>query len=242
MAYLADRHGLRHGDLSRAAIGVWPSVTAAQALRKLRSRSVLAGLGAEPALVDAWLGVEGDGALADEVRARFEGVPATYGHVIVDEAQDLTLLQLRAVQRRSAGLSLVGDDAQRSNPLGLGLRAIGRHLGVEPVEMATAYRMSAEIAAWLNGLAADHGIDAVELVGIRPTGVGVRELPAAADPEEAADHLRARWPNVAVIGAHDTWSHKGVEYDAVVVDATGMDPAQVYLAASRAAHELVVVG
>lgn len=242
VAYLADRHGLRHGDLSKAAAPVWPSCTANQAMRKLRSRAVLAALGADRVFVDAWLAVDGDGALADEVRARFEGVPATYGHVIVDEAQDLTLLQLRAVQRRSTGLSLVGDDAQRSNPIGLGLRAIGRLLDVEPVEMATAYRMSAEIASWLNDLAADHGIDAVELVGIRPTGVAVRELDAATSPEKAAHELRSRWPNVAVIGADDTWSHKGVEYDAVVVDTTGMDPAQVYLAASRAAHELVVVG
>jgi hypothetical protein len=242
VAYLADRNGLRHGDLSKAAATVWPTCTANQAMRKLRSRAVLTELGADPAFVDAWLAVDGDGALADEVRARFEGVPATYGHVIVDEAQDLTLLQLRAVQRRSTGLSLVGDDAQRSNPLGLGLRAIGRHLDVDPVEMATAYRMSAEIAAWLNDLAADHGIDAVELVGIRPTGVAVRELDADHAPQAAADELRSRWSNVAVIGAADTWSHKGVEYDAVVVDAVGMDPAQVYLAASRAAHELVVVG
>ncbi len=242
VAYLADRNGLRRSEVSKAAAEVWPPCTARQAMRKLRTRAVLVGLGADRDLVDAWLAVDGDGALADEVRARFEGVPATYGHVIVDEAQDLTLLQLRAVQRRSAGMSLVGDDAQRSNPLGLGLRAIGRHLEVEPVEMATAYRMSAEIAAWLNDLAADHGIDAVELVGIRPTGVAVRELDAGASREEAARDLRSRWPNVAIIDAADTWSHKGVEYDAVVVDAADMDPAQVYLAASRAAHELVVVG
>jgi hypothetical protein len=55
------------------------------------------------------------------------------------------------------------------------------------------------------------------------------------------DALRARWPNVAVITADEVWDHKGVEYDAVLVDATGMSPAEVYLAASRAAHELVVV-
>ena len=33
-----------------------------------------------------------------------------------------------------------------------------------------------------------------------------------------------------------------MEYDAVVVDTRGMDADQVYLAASRAAHELVVLG
>lgn len=243
VAMLANRHGLTAGDVSKAAAEVWPAITAAQAMKKLRNRAVLIGLGAEPDLVEAWLAERSDGALFDEVRARIEGVPATYGHVIVDEAQDLTLLQLRAVQRRSTGLSLVGDDAQRSNPRGIGLRAAGAILGVPVAEMSTAYRMSAEIADWLNDHAADHGIDAVELVGIRPTGVAVREVdPAEAVVEMTADDLRSRWPNVAVIDASDPWSHKGVEYDAVVVDTAGMGPSEVYLAASRAAHELVVVG
>lgn len=244
---LANRHGLRAGEVSKAAADVWPPCSAAQALRRLRTRSVLVDLDAPTDLIDAWLADPADGALADEVRARFEGVPATYGHVIVDEAQDLSLLQLRAVQRRSRGVSVVGDDAQRSAPHGLGLRAVARHLGVEPVEMTTAYRMSAEIAEWLNDHAAAHGIDAVELVGIRPTGTAVREVVVDASAEVRPDtveglraDLAARWPNVAAIGFDDTWSHKGVEYDAVVVDTADMDPAQVYLAASRAAHELVV--
>ena len=56
----------------------------------------------------------------------------TYGHVIVDEAQDLTLLQLRAVQRRAKGLTFVGDDAQRSNPHGIGLRGDRRAAGRDP--------------------------------------------------------------------------------------------------------------
>ncbi len=181
--------------------------------------------------------------MLDEVRARIEGVPAQYSHVIVDEAQDMTLLQLRAVMRRAAGLSLVGDDAQRSNPAGIGLRRAAELLGVGLDEMTTAYRMSAEIADWLNGHAAAHGIEAVELVGIRPTGTAVRTL-GSTWPEEAErirDELRERWENVAVIGHDDVWTHKGVEYDAVVVDTSRMDPAEVYLAASRAAHELVVL-
>ncbi|MCB0977220.1 MAG: AAA family ATPase [Acidimicrobiales bacterium] len=245
---LANRHGLTAGEVSKAAADVWPPCTTNQALRRLRNRSTLVSLGAPADLVDAWLADPADGALADEVRARFEGVPATYGHVIVDEAQDLSLLQLRAVQRRSKGVSLVGDDAQRSAPHGLGLREAARRLGVEPVEMATAYRMSAEIADWLNDHAAAHGIDAVELVGIRPTGTSVREVEGPPDPvvrdrvvAEAAADLRSRWPNVASITAGDTWSHKGVEYDGVVVDTAGMDAAQIYLAASRAAHELLIV-
>ncbi len=228
--------------MSKAAAEVWPPLSTDGAMRRLRSRSVLTELGMDPDLIDGWLGDPTDGALLDEVRARVEGVPATYGHVIVDEAQDLSLLQLRAVQRRSAGLTLVGDDAQRSTANGLGLRAAAVHLEVDTAEMATAYRMSAEIADWLNDHAAAHGIDAVELLGIRPTGVDVAEVAGDRTAAEARrTDLASSWANVALITAEDTWSHKGVEYDAVVVDTTDMDAAQIYLAASRAAHQLVIV-
>ena len=237
---LAARHGLPPAEVSKEARVVWPAWTTAQVLKRLRSRGFLTELGVGGDLIDAWLAADGDGALADEVRARIEGVPATYGHVIVDEAQDLSLLQLRAVQRRSTGLSLVGDDAQRSRPHALGLRAAAVALGVGAVEMTTAYRMSAEIADWLNAHAAGGAIDAVHLIGIRPTGIAVREV-AQGDREALAADLRRRWPNVATITHADTWSHKGVEYDAVVVDTAGMDAAELYLAASRAAHELVIL-
>jgi hypothetical protein len=74
--------------------------------------------------------------------------------------------------------------------------------------MATAYRMSAEIADWLNAHAAEHGIDGVRLVGIRPTGRPVREVSGrASEPTAVAGELGSRWPNVAVIAAGDTWSH-----------------------------------
>jgi DNA helicase IV len=236
---LARRYEVAPGEVSRAATSVWPRMTTAQVLRRLRNRRALAELGADPDLVDAWLAGPSDGALADEVRARFEGVPARYGHVIVDEAQDLSLLQLRAVMRRADGVTLVGDDAQRRGGRGIGLRRAASILGVDLAQMDIAYRMSAEIADWLNEWARDHRVDAVPLVGIRPTGVPVTRAP---DRDAAHRQLTARWENVAVIGAEDVWGHKGVEYDGVVVDTRGMDDAEVYLAASRAAHELALVG
>jgi hypothetical protein len=236
---LAHRFEIKPALVTSGAARVWPSMTTKQAMAKLRSRRTLEALGVDADLVTDWLAADGDGALEDEVRARFEGVPARYAHVIVDEAQDMTLFQMRAVMRRSAGVSLVGDDAQRSNPHGIGLRRAATMLDVTLEQMDTAYRMSAEIADWLNDHADRHGIDAVKLVGIRPTGVGVG---VAADATGAAAALSQRWANVAVIGAGEVWDHKGVEYDGVVVDARGMDPHEVYLAASRAAHELVIVG
>ncbi len=237
---LANAHGLAIGEVSKATTKVWPTRSAAAVMKQLARRTFLEELGADEDLIENWLTDPNDGGLFDEVRARFEGVPVTYGHVIVDEAQDIDPLQLRAVQRRSSGMTFVGDDAQRSTPNGLGLRATGERVGAPVRELATAYRMSAEIADWLNRWAAQHSIDAVELIGIRVTGIQVTELGENQDPEE--DRLKGRWATFARITAEDTWIHKGIEYDAVLVDSTGMSPAEVYLAASRAAHELVVLG
>ena len=236
---LARRHELKPGAVSETALEVWPRLTTTQVWRQLRNRAGLTELGVDPDLIDAWLAVDGDGALADEVRARVEGVPARYSHVIVDEAQDLTRFQLRAVMRRSPGLTLVGDDAQRRRRTGVGLREAARILDVDLEQMAIAYRMSAEIADWLNGFARDHRIDAVELIGIRPTGNLVREIPTT-DVGRAEADLCSRWSNVAVIRADEVWIHKGIEYDGVVVERHGMTAPEVYLAASRAAHELVL--
>jgi hypothetical protein len=234
-----SRFQVSRQEVVEAVKAVWPPCTTRQAWSKLRGKQTLSRLGVDDGWRDAWLAADGDGALLDEVRARFEGVPAKYSHVIVDEAQDLSLLQLRAVMRRSEGLTLVGDDAQRSNPSGIGLVRCAALLGSPIEEMRTAYRMSAEIADWLNEHAHAAGLEAVELLGIRPTGRPVLDASSVADAERERG---VRWPAVAVIGAGEVWDHKGVEYDAVVVDRSGMTPSEVYLAASRAAHELVLVG
>jgi DNA helicase IV len=233
----AARVPVTRREVTEAVKAIWPPLSVKQVETKLRSMQTLTKLGVERELRDAWLATDGDGALRDEVRARVEGVPARYSHVIVDEAQDLSLLQLRAVLRRADGLTLVGDDAQRSNPSGIGLVRAAELVAAPLEEMRTAYRMSAEIAAWLNAHARAHALPAVELVGIRPTGTDVGTAPSITS---AARALRDRWDNVAVIAAGEVWDHKGVEYDAVAVDTSGMTPSEVYLAASRAAHELVV--
>jgi UvrD-like helicase C-terminal domain/PhoH-like protein len=55
-----------------------------------------------------------DLALVDEARSWLEGHTATYGHVIVDEAQDLSPMQLRMIARRAPGgsVTVLGDLAQ----------------------------------------------------------------------------------------------------------------------------------
>ena len=236
---VARRCEVSRAEASKATSKVFPAATVRQVWQRLRRRSVLDDLGAPPDLVDRWLAEEPEpaGALHDEIRARFEGVPAKYSHVIVDEAQDLSLLALRSVLRRADGVTMVGDDAQRSAEHGIGLERAARLAGAEVAVMDTAYRMSAEIADWLNAHAEANDIPAVHLDGIRPTGVPVRRV---ADARTALDELGERWPNVIAIGPGEVWDHKGVEYDGVVVETAEMSPEEIYLAASRAAHELVI--
>jgi hypothetical protein len=59
-----------------------------------------------------------DLALLDEAQAAMREAPRTYGHIVVDEAQDLSKMQLRAIRRRSknGSMTVVGDIAQSTGP------------------------------------------------------------------------------------------------------------------------------
>jgi hypothetical protein len=88
--------------------------------------------------------------LLDEARALVDRPPRGYGHVIVDEAQDLTPMQLRMVARRSStgALTILGDVAQATGPVVYpSWRALGAHLPMpmHVEELRHAYRVPAEI-------------------------------------------------------------------------------------------------
>ncbi|MDH3294581.1 MAG: ATP-binding domain-containing protein, partial [Acidimicrobiia bacterium] len=95
--------------LKRAADGLL-SVDEQQRLMR-RGSKVAGGKGAE-------LWTAADLALLDECEARCDGVPQTYEHVIVDEAQDLTPMALRMIGRRAPGgsMTVLGDLAQATLP------------------------------------------------------------------------------------------------------------------------------
>jgi len=61
---------------------------------------------------------EADLPLLDEADHLVDGDPKGFAHVVVDEAQDLSPMQLRAVSRRSAtgSMTVVGDIAQSTGP------------------------------------------------------------------------------------------------------------------------------
>src|SRR5579859_7544405 len=91
--------------------------------------------------------------LLDEARALLDGAPRSYGHVIVDEAQDLSPMQLLAISRRAVdgSLTILGDVAQATGPvvyrrweeLEPYLLDGGAELEIE--ELRHAYRVPAEI-------------------------------------------------------------------------------------------------
>ena len=90
--------------------------------------------------------------LVDEARALLAEAPRVFGHVIVDEAQDLTPMQLRMVARRATGgsVTILGDIAQATGPVvhrrwGEVLAHLGEEDGAEVEELRHAYRVPAEI-------------------------------------------------------------------------------------------------
>lgn len=61
---------------------------------------------------------DSDVALLDEADFRIRGIPQRYDHIVVDEAQDLSPMQLRSLRRRSNNgrYTIVGDIAQSTGP------------------------------------------------------------------------------------------------------------------------------
>ncbi|QUQ63008.1 HelD family protein [Kutzneria sp. CA-103260] len=82
--------------------------------------------------------------------------PDRYGHVVIDEAQDLSPIQLRSIMRRCLGsATLLGDMAQRTTPWAVGSwEAVAAHLGstTDLVRLTTSFRVPREIIAVANAL------------------------------------------------------------------------------------------
>ena len=141
------RESVRHLDEMRAALErMWPVLTPTELLHDLFGSKALLRLAADGILrEDEWLALhrpreadvqavrwsDGDVALLDEAREILGPRPTktgkidetheirTYGHIVIDEVQDLTPMQLRMAHRRSlnGSMTIVGDLAQATGPL-----------------------------------------------------------------------------------------------------------------------------
>ena len=178
-----------------------------------------------------------------------------YGHVIVDEAQELTPMEWRMVFRRcpSKWMTLVGDTAQTSSPAGSDDWA----MTLEPFvgerfrthQLTVNYRTPAEVMEYADELLTEIDPEASSSVAIRETGVPVRHLPAGTDPAEVVGSLQADGRMVAVIDADNVAQMKGLEFDHVIlvdprriIDASPQGLQDLYVAATRATQSLTVIG
>jgi DNA helicase IV len=126
--------------------------------------------------------------LLDELNALVGAPPRSYGHVIVDEAQDLTPMQLRMISRRAreGGLTLLGDVAQATGAVVYRSWAeVLPHLPhageAEVEELLHAYRVPSEIMEVALPLLATIAPDVAAPIAYRTGAAGpvVREIAAA---------------------------------------------------------------
>jgi len=149
------------GYLDRVLKAAWPVVQPDKLVRSLlTSRAALAE--AADGILDAdeqrllfrrgagWS--RWDVPLLDEARALVGEPPATFAHVIVDEAQDLTPMQLRMIARRArdGALTILGDVAQATGPVSYDswsavLERLPGGDRAEVEELRHAYRVPREI-------------------------------------------------------------------------------------------------
>ena len=126
--------------------------------------------------------------------------PRTFGHVLVDEAQDLTSMQWRMLARRcpSGSMTLVGDPGQASRPGALAswtdaLAHLPQHNNARFVTLTINYRTPSEVMDVAARLLAVAAPMVEPSRSVRSTGEQPRFVMTAPDRviEEATNHVRA---------------------------------------------------
>ncbi len=135
-----------------------------------------------------------DAVLLDEIAGLIEH-PDGYGHVVVDEAQDLSPMECRAVARRAAfgSLTVLGDLAQGTTPWAArSWPAVLRHLGkpdAAVVPLTTGFRVPQAVVALANRLLERLDVDVPAARSLRRDGaLRLREVAA---PDALSDAVVA---------------------------------------------------
>jgi DNA helicase IV len=153
---------------------------------------------------------DADAALLDEATALIDGPERVFGHVVVDEARDLSPMQLRMALRRSRGgrLTVLGDIAQRTSPGRFrSWNSLLATAGAEEIryhELTISYRVPTDFVEFAGALLPRFAPEVAAPKGVRPsdepvavisaTGVGLAEAVG-----EHAGALQQRFGAVAVI-------------------------------------------
>ncbi|MEU7951132.1 AAA family ATPase [Micromonospora chalcea] len=195
---------------------VWPALTPDGLLHRLRTDAdalaaaadglltpeeqelFRSGKPARTAKATRWTAA--DTVLIDEVAGLLER-PAGFGHVVVDEAQDLSPMQCRAIARRSehGSITLLGDLAQGTAPwAATDWRESLAHLGkpdAAVVPLSVGFRVPAAVVAFANRLLPALAVDVPPARSLRHDG--------ALDVRTAEDLTAATVAEVRAALAHD---------------------------------------
>jgi DNA helicase IV len=181
-----------------------------------------------------------DAVLVDEIAGLLQR-PATYGHVVLDEAQDLSPMQCRGIARRcpTGSITVLGDLAQGTTPWAAAdWAATLAHLGKEGARiepLTRGYRVPADVIALANRLLPHLAVGLTPATSVRSGSGGLRLRAAESGGAAAAvvDEVRALLaaegsigvivadPAVAAVRA--ALEAAGVAYD-LVGDAADDDP------------------
>ncbi|MEU6103741.1 HelD family protein [Streptomyces flaveolus] len=168
--------------------------------------------------------------LLDEVAGLLEH-PEGYGHIVVDEAQDLSPMECRAIARRAVfgSLTVLGDLAQGTTPWAArSWPALLAHLGrpdAPVVPLTTGFRVPRAVVGLTNRLLARLDVDVPEARSLR--GDGELTMRPAAPGEvgdavaEAVRHALSREGSVGVLAADADVRRVRAALDAAGIRAAG---------------------
>ena len=207
---------------------MWPTTSPAALVRRLFTRggsspavgpldaaelALLARPAARARRDEAWTAA--DLPLLDEAAALVGGSPRVYGHVVVDEAQDLSPMALRMVRRRSRdgrSFTVLGDLAQATAPGATAdwrraIEALGDPPGATVESLTVGYRVPASIMETASAYLAASAPHLERTRSVRVDGDAPRIVPAGADVPGAVASvgrgLLAAFQTVAVISTPD---------------------------------------
>ena len=241
---------LRSGDpLKRLVARVWPNLGATTLVQSVLGNAALlkrasAGLfsdeeralllrkAAKNAKDEQW--TIADLALLDEADDLCVGVSKQYGHVVVDEAQDLSAMALRVVGRRAknGSITILGDIAQATAPSAQSswddvVSALGvdtTQTTVRQSELTVGYRVPGPLLDYANKILPITAPEITPSTSVRHGGPGPVMVPVAESERAQAvvDAARTYGAEHQTTGVIVPAHLLGEVHDAL--DAAGLDP------------------
>ncbi|WJZ02511.1 HelD family protein [Corynebacterium freiburgense] len=180
-----------------------------------------------------------------------------YGHVVVDEAQELSPMEWRMVMRRcpSRWITIVGDTAQTGSPAGVDTwtetlepfvkQRFRRH------QLTINYRTPQTIMDEASKLLPIIAPEQTPSTSIRTTDGTINFYPSGTDANAIANTLQQQNPDrlIQIISAENIHNIKGLEFDhvilvepATIIESSTQGWQDLYVALTRATQSLTIIG